>query len=58
MNIPDRLKVLGHEYRVIKDPDLFKKVDSGTCCPAMLEIRIDPTFLESKQAECFMHEIF
>ena len=58
MIIPDSIKVLGHEYSVIKEPHLFKRTEAGACCPGTLEIRIDSTFAESKQAETFMHEIF
>ena len=58
MNIPDKIKILGHEYAVIKEPHLYKKADFGTCCPNLLEIRIDSTFPESHQAHAFMHEVF
>ena len=58
MNIPEKLKVLGHEYSVIKDPKLFIKTGVGSCCLGVLEIKIDSYFAESKQSEVFLHEIF
>ena len=59
MQIPDRVKIMGHEYLVIMDPLLFAREDvgSGKACANSLEITLSPGVPESRKAETFLHEI-
>lgn len=60
MEIPNKVKILGHEYSVIFDEKLFARESVGCAkaCANTLEISISPQVPESRQAEALMHEIF
>ena len=59
MIIPEKLKVLGHEYKVTIDDKVRRHHStSGTCCINTNEIDLEAGGPESKQAETFLHEIF
>lgn len=59
MNIPDKIKILGHGYDVrINQESRLGNGASGCVCSNMLRINMDPTVPESRQAETFLHEIF
>lgn len=59
MFIPEKLKVMGHEYEVLSKPDLYiEEGTSGQCCPGNLKIHLATGTKESKLAETFLHEIF
>ena len=59
MNIPSKVKIMGHEYSVVFDGGLFARENVGCAkaCANMLEIVISPIVPESRQAEGFLHEI-
>ena len=60
MQIPNKVKILGHEYSVIYDEKIFMTESSGCAkaCANTLEITLSPQVPESRQAEALMHEIF
>ena len=60
MEIPSKVKILGHEYLVCYDEKIFMTENSGCAkaCANTLEIKLSPQVPESRQAEAFMHEIF
>ena len=59
MNIPSKVKILGHDYRIEFDDQLFAKenVGSGKACANVLIITLASNVPESRQAETFLHEI-
>lgn len=58
MMIPNRLKILGHEYTITADcePQLGSGT-SGQCCPNLLKIKLDQSVPNSRREEAFLHEI-
>ena len=59
MKIPGIVKILGHEYVVIFDKELFARenIGCGKACANLLKITISSDVPESRQAEVFLHEI-
>ena len=59
MKIPSKVKILGHEYDIVFDEQLFAKesVGCGKACANTLTITISPDVPESRQAEVLLHEI-
>lgn len=52
-----KIKILGHEYKVIHENISFKEGTAGMCSPQALEIKIDTFHPESRQREALLHEI-
>jgi len=59
VKIPEKLKILGHEYRVSFDSKLFmnENVGGGKACGNDLSIVLAGGMPESREAEVFLHEI-
>ena len=59
MKIPEKLKILGHEYRVSFDSKLFMRenVGGGKACGNDLSIVLAGGMPESREAEVLLHEI-
>ena len=59
MNIPDKIRIMGHEYSVTLDDKLFARESVGCAkaCANSLEITLASNVPESRQAEGFLHEI-
>ena len=59
MKIPEKLKILGHEYVVSFDSKLFMRenVGGGKACGNDLSIVLAGGMPESREAEVFLHEI-
>ncbi len=54
-----KIKILGHKYKIIKDPDWDKQQGAiGSCSTNVKKIYIDSTFVRSRRDETFLHEIF
>ena len=59
MNIPNKIKILSHEYSVKIDTKLeLREGRLGFMCGNTLEIGIDDNVPESQIAETVLHEIF
>ena len=59
MEIPERVKILGHELAIIFDEEVFARDGtSGTFCGNTKEIRLATNLKESTEAEVLMHELF
>jgi len=57
--IPDKVKILGHEYSVVKTSRVRQgRSTTGACCVNLLEIELEPEAPESRRSETFLHEIF
>ena len=59
MIIPDVVRILGHDYSIIYDKNIFltDNTGGGKVCANTLEIALYPDSPESRLAEIFMHEI-
>ena len=59
MKIPEKLKIMGHEYVVSFDSKLFmnENVGGGKACGNGLYIVLGGGMPESREAEVFLHEI-
>jgi len=59
MKIPEKLKIMGHEYVVSFDSKLFMNdaVGGGEACGNDLSIVLAGGMPESREAEVFLHEI-
>ena len=60
MNIPSKIKILGHIYEVIlrdRETEDGGERNPGTCDNKFCRIWIDNTWAESQQEETLLHEI-
>lgn len=59
MDIPRKLKILGHTYDINFDANMFRNEDTGggKACANGLYITLADDSPESRQAEIFLHEI-
>ena len=54
-----RLKIMGHAYSLILNPNLQRENGTpGACCAGVLKIQIDPGAPETRKEEALLHEIF
>ena len=61
MNIPDKIRVGGHEYKVLKNYVFEERADlNAQCASDVCEIRLGQSYREhcqSKKEEIFLHEV-
>lgn len=58
MNIPEKVRIGGHEIEVTFEKSMARDMDTmGTSCFNALQIRIDETLPQTAKESVFLHEI-